>query len=120
MFELGDAFAQVRVLFFCELAQLAVTLTDERIVRLNLCTQIAKLPVRLDRSFELGAFLYQRRVTGLIESARRVGKLRVDLVEAPRHRMQAIDQRAAAAFFASRAALRAAASSCLRRATAER
>ncbi len=64
-----------------------------------------------------GALLHERGVARLIECARRVGELRLDLVEAPRHRIEARAQSivqmprapqlsSAAAFFASRAALR--------------
>src|SRR5580700_3620483 len=79
-----------------------------------------KLPVDLNRRFQLRAFFYERRIARLIEATAGIGKLRVDLVEAPRHRTQTVDQRAVAAFFASRAVLRAAASSCFLRAAAER
>ena len=49
--------------------------------------------MRLNRRLELRALSYKRGVALLVEATRRVGEFGFDLVEAARHRRQALRQR---------------------------
>ena len=68
-----------------------IALAQQRIVRGDLGAQFAKLPIGVDRLFELRALFAERGEARLIEAARGIGQLGIDLVKPPRHRLEALD-----------------------------
>ena len=91
-FELLALRTQFLEFFFGELAQLCIpALAQQAFVGDDVVEKFAIAAIGVDGLFELRALFDQRRVARLIKAARGIGQLRLDLVEAPDHRLEACD-----------------------------